>query len=557
MNSLNSDKKPRSSVARGLSRARSKRFRTGAAQRVAPILWTSASLLWRTCIANLFLSILLFGQQQPGTPTSQSIQATQLPASGRTAQSTGMVNTQQSTSASTSQGQSASVVQPSVQVNGNYTGSALGPELPPGDIKLSLSAAVSRGLVVNLGSITAANSSQTARAQRAQALSQLLPQISANLGATETQINLASYGLNTIGGGIAGFPTVVGPFHYVQAQGTVNWNAFNLTQIRNYQSSKELERASGFDLRNARELVVVAVGGTYLQVVADAARVDSQRTQVKYAQAVYDQSSSQLTAGTNMRIDVTRSFVQLQTEQERLISLEADLKQQKIALARLIGIPLDRNLVLTEPFGYRELQPVDEMGALRSAFDHRTDLRSAEAQVKAAERTIAAARAERYPSVTASGDYGATGISPESSHGVFTATASVNIPIYTGGRIHADVQQAEASLKQRQSEFQDEKGQVEQDVRNALIQLQTAIGQTRLADSNRKFALETLTQARDRFDAGVTNTVEVVQAQQQESSAASDYVSSLFAFNLARLTLARATGEAEANAGTLFTGTRP
>ena len=512
-------------------------------------------LLWRTCFANLVLSVLLFGQQQPGAPASSqsSSQATQLPASGRNSQSVGTVNSQQSTS----QGQGASVVQPSVQVNGNYTGSVPGAELPSGDVKLSLAEAVRRGLVVNLGSITAANSSQTARAQRAQALSQLLPQISASLGATETQVNLAAYGLNTIGSGIAGFPTVVGPFHYVQGQGNVSWNAFNLTQIRNYQSSKELEHASGFDLRNARELVVLAVGGTYLQVVADIARVDSQKTQVNYAQAVYDQSNTRLTAGTNTRIDVTRSFVQLQTEQERLISLEADLKQQKIALARLIGIPLNHDLVLTEPFGYRELQAVDEMGALRTAFDHRTDLRAAEAQVKAAERTVGAARAERYPTVTASGDYGAIGIAPDNSHGVFTASASVNIPIYTGGRIRADTLQAEASLKQRQSEYQDEKSQVEQDVRNALIQLQTAIGQTRLADSNRKYALETLTQARDRLAAGVTNTVEVVQAQQQESSAESDYVSSLFAFNLARLTLARATGEAEASAGTLFTGGRP
>ena len=524
-----------------------------AARRYARMAWISASLAWRTCLANLILSILLFGQQQPGTLASQSSQATQLSPSGRTSQSSGMVNAQQSTG----QGQGASVVQPSVQVSGSFAGSTLGPELPSGEVKLSLSEAVHRGLVVNLGSITAANSSQTARAQRAQALSQLLPQISANLGATETQVNLAAYGLNTIGSGIAGFPTVVGPFHYVQGQGNVNWNAFNLTQIRNYQSSKELERASGFDLRNARELVVLAVGGTYLQVVADTARVDSQNTQVKYAQAVYDQSASRLAAGTNTRIDVTRSFVQLQTEQERLISLEADLKEHKIALARLIGIPLDHQLVLTEPFGYRELQSIDEMGALRTAFDHRSDLQSAAAQMKAAERTVAAARAERYPTVNASGNYGAIGVSPDNSHGVFTATASVNIPIYTGGRIHADMQQAEASLKQRESEYQDEKSQVEQDVRNALIQLQTAVGQTHLAESNRKFALETLTQARDRFEAGVTNTVEVVQAQQQESSAESDYVSSLFAFNLARLTLARATGEAEANAGTLLTGTHP
>ena len=113
---------------------------------------------------------------------------------------------------------------------------------------------------------------------------------------------------------------MVGPYHYVQGEGNVNWNALNFTQIRNYQASKQLERASALDVRNARDLVVLAVGGTYLQVIADAARVASQQTQVQYAQAVYDRSAAQLSAGTNTRIDVTRSRVELQTEQERLIS---------------------------------------------------------------------------------------------------------------------------------------------------------------------------------------------------------------------------------------------
>ncbi len=524
-------------------------MRLGQLRQWVQLVKVASSLAWRTCLANLILTVLLFGQQQPGAVPAQTNQASQLPVSGRAAQSSGIVSTQQATG----QGQGASVVQPSLQVSGSFSGSTPGSELPPGEVRLSLSEAVKRGLQVNLGSITADSSSRTARAQRAQALSQLLPQISANLGATETQVNLAAYGFTAIRG-LGGIPTIVGPFHYVQAEGVVNWNALNLTQIRNYQSSKELERAAGFDLHNARDLVVLAIGGTYLQVIADEARIESQRTQVKYAQAVFDQSATQLTAGTNTRIDVSRSRVQLQTEQERLLSLEADSKQHRIALARLIGIPLDRQIVLTEPFGYHELEPVDQMGALRDAFAHRSDLRSAEAQVNAAERTLAAARAERYPSITGSGDYGAIGISPTNSHGVFTATASVNIPVYTGGRTRADMQQAEAALKQRQSEYEDERGQVEQDVRNALVQLQTAIGQAQLAESNRKYALETLNQSRDRFEAGVTNTVEVVQAQQQESSAESDYLSSLYAFNLARLTLARATGEAEASIGTLFTG---
>ena len=190
--------------------------------------------------AGFLMALNAFGQFGP--PPVQSSPALQLPVSGRSGQSGNMVVTHQATT----QGEGPSVLQPSLEVNGSFAGSVPGPDLPQGEVRLSLSEAVTRGLRVNLGSITADSSQRTARAQRAQALSQLLPQISANLGATETQIDLAALGLTAIGGSFKGVPSVVGPFHYVQGEGVVNWSAFNLTQIRNYQSSKELERAAGF-----------------------------------------------------------------------------------------------------------------------------------------------------------------------------------------------------------------------------------------------------------------------------------------------------------------------
>lgn len=495
------------------------------------------------------------GQMQSGAPQAQTVQAIQLPASGRTGQSPGSVATQQMPT----QGSGATVIQPSVQVFGSFQGSIPGQESATGPVTLSLVDAVRRGLEVNLGAITASTSSNTAKAQRAQALSGLLPQIAANVGATETQINLAAEGLGALGTAAQGlnFPTIVGPFHYVQAEATINWNALNITSLRNWRVSKELERAAELSQRDARELIVLAVGGTYLQTIAAAARVESQRAQVGYAQAIYDQAQSQYAAGTNARIDVTRSVVQLQTEQERLNAFQGDYDQQKLLLGRLIGIPLDRQLVLSERLEYKAQDAVDEMGLLRAAFDHRMDLRAAESQLAAAKLALSAAHAERYPSISGSGYYGAMGLDPTNAHGVFAAAGSVNIPIYQGGKIKADIEQAEQTVRQREAEVTDQKQRVEQDVRSALIQLRTATGQIHLAQTNRQYALDTLTQARDRYKAGVTNTVEVVQAQQQESSAENDYISSLFAFNLAQLTIARATGAAESNLSALFAGSHP
>jgi len=165
----------------------------------------------------------------------------------------------------------------------------------------------------------------------------------------------------------------------------------------------------------------------------------------------------------------------------------------------------------------------------------------------AAELALSAAHAERYPSASINGYYGALGPNPTSAHGVFAVTGAINVPIWQGGRIKGDIEQAESTVRQRQAELADQRARVEQDVRNALIELETAASQVKLADSNRGFASETLTEAKDRFAAGVATTVEVVQAQEQVAGAESDYISSLFSFDLARLSLARATGEAEAD----------
>lgn len=477
-----------------------------------------------------------------------------LPLSGRTAQ-VGSAQAQQSASP----GGGVSTINSAVQVSGDYQGSVPASDVPSGPISLTLADAVRRGLNANLGPISAGNSVASARASRLQALSTLLPNIAANASETVTQIDLAAYGFQFKVPANFNFsiPSVVGPFAYSQAQATLSQSVFDLVQRRNWLVSKENEKGSVLAAKDARETVILAVAGTYLQTVTSAARVVSQQAQVANARAVYNQAVVRKQAGTNAKIDVTRSFVELQTEQQRLSSLESDLRKQKIALARLIGLPLDRELSLTEILGSPEAALPDTSATIQRAFEHRADLQAAGSQVHAAEIALSSAHAERLPSVSLSGDYGVIGPNPASTHGVFAATASVNVPIWEGGRTRADIQQAEITLRQRRAELADQRGQVEQQVRNALIELETAVGQIQLATSNRTYAAETLTEARDRFGAGVATTVEVVQAEEQVAGAENDYISSLFSVNLAKLSLARATGEAESAVPDLLKGNRP
>jgi outer membrane protein TolC len=475
-----------------------------------------------------------------GGPAGSS-RALPLPPSGRE-NATGAVSVQQS---ATSGG--AETINSSIQVGGAFQGSIPGGNVPSGVISLTLGEAVRRGLETNLGALTANYSVRAAGAQRAQQLSYLLPNISVGASETDTQINLAAYGFkfNLPPGINFSIPSVVGPFSYSQLQGNFSATVWDPVQRRNWQASKDSERATILSAKDARELVVLAVAGTYLQLLATAARVDSQRAQVDNARAVNQQAEVRKTAGTNARIDVVRTLVELETQQQRLNALEADVRKQKIGLARLIGLPLDRELSLSESLGFPALTVPEAVSAVQQAFANRPDMKAAQAQVQAAERVVSAARAERLPSASVNGDYGLSGPNPASTHGVFSVTGSLNVPIWLGGRVKADIEQAETALAQRKAELADQQGQVEQEVRTALIELETAIGQVRLAQQNRGYAGETLREARDRFSLGVATTVEVVQAQEQVASAESDYVSSLYSFELGRVALARSTGEAE------------
>jgi len=171
-------------------------------------------------------------------------------------------------------------------------------------------------------------------------------------------------------------------------------------------------------------------------------------------------------------------------------------------------------------------------------------LKAAQAQVRAAERALAAAKDERLPSLGVSADYGAIGSTLPQAHGTFTLVATLSVPIWQGGRAAGDIEQATATLSQRQAELEDLRGQIESEVRGAYLDLQAATSQVDLSQQNIQVSQQTLSQMRTRLEAGVSNNVEVVQSQETVSSAQLDYINSVFAHNVAKLSLARAIGDA-------------
>ena len=396
----------------------------------------------------------------------------------------------------------------------------------------------------NLGLLVSGSASKISRGQRLRALSALLPQVSGGVSETVEQLNLKTVGFNFSAPGFS-IPTIVGPFHYTDLRASASVTVFDYNKWKNYRSFQESQRAAQLSYQDARDLVVQAVANAYLQVIADASRAEALRAQVLTDQALYDRAVDQKKAGTSPGIDVLRSQVELKQQQQRLLAQENQLAKDKLSLARVIGLPIGQDFNIAESVPYSPLTSMTQGQALRAALEQRPDYQSAKAQVRAAEEAVRASRGERYPTVGVTGDYGDVGPAITNSHGTFTFVASLKFNIFDGGRIGADVIQAKAALKQRQDELADLGGQIDYQVRAAFLDIQSAADQVAVAKSNLELANQTLEQARDRFSAGVTDNIEVVQAQQSVASANDNLISALFGHNLAKVALARALGLAE------------
>jgi len=413
---------------------------------------------------------------------------------------------------------------------------------------LKLDDAIQRGLQANLGLLVRDTTSQTVRAERVRALSALLPQVTGTLGETEEQLNLKTVGFNFKFPPIPGFtgiPSIAGPFSYTAAQANVSARVFDWNARKNLSSAKANEEAARLSVQDARDLVVQAVTDGYLQIIADGSRVASIQAQVNTAQAIYNRAVDQKKAGTSPGIDVLRAQVEFKTQQQRLLAQQNQFDKDELSLGRVIGLPPGQTFTLADSVPFAPLGGFTQDEALRTALAQRPDYQSARKQVLGAEEALKAAHAEWYPTVDLNGYYGAAGPTLNNSHGVFALTGALNFNIFNGGRIRSDVEQAKAVLKQRSDELADLGGQIDYQVRAAFLDIRTAADQVAVAQSNLELANQTLLQARDRFTAGVADTIEVVQAQESVANANDSVISALFAHNLAKAALARSLGLAE------------
>jgi len=440
---------------------------------------------------------------------------------------------------------------PSISLPGSqspFTGSEPEGKATPEVLQLSLQEAIDRGLRNNLGLLLSGDQTIMARGERWKELSNLLPNLSARVQEDAQNLDLAALGFQKLFPlfGVKGsIPAVTPGFSYFDARASVSQSLFNFRDLEKERAASESLKSAKYTYKDARELVVLAVGNAYLMTIAAAARIETTDAQVKNAQALYNKAIDQQKAGLSPAIDTLRSQVELQTRQQQLIAARNDFAKQKLSLARVIGLPPGQEFLLTEKAPYQALTPLPLEIYLERAYTSRSDYQAAQAQVRAAELSRRAATAGHYPSLDFNANYGDIGATPDHSNGTWQVNGGLNIPIFAGGKTHSDVLEAEAQLKQARSQLADLRGRIDYEVRASLLDLNSAADQVGVARSSVELSEQTLTQSEDRFSAGVADNLEVVQAQESVASAQESYIESLYAHNLAKIELARAIGDAE------------
>jgi outer membrane protein TolC len=282
-----------------------------------------------------------------------------------------------------------------------------------------------------------------------------------------------------------------------------------------------------------------------VQVISSAARVETAKAQLTSADELEQQTANRVKNEVSPEIDSIRAQVERQSAEQRLTNASNQLEKDRLTLARIIGLAVDQDFVLTEALSYHPLPGMTGEAAVEEALRSRADLRSAETSVQVAALTVRAQKAQRLPVIFATADYGGAGANIGNFNQVYTVAGKISVPIYTGGRIRADVEQAQADIARRQAEYEDLKGRVAYDVRVAWLDLTASDSSVRIAERNKSLAARALMQSQDRYANGVTNYLEVLQAQEAVTVAGENHIQSLFSFNVALISFARAVGGAE------------
>ena len=419
------------------------------------------------------------------------------------------------------------------------------PSGPPtsGVLDLTLPDAIERGLNRNLGLLLGEQRVRSAEGARTKALSDLMPHLSAYLSGARQKINLEAFGFTG-----AGFPNIaplVGPFNVFDARASVTESIVNFEALHKTHAESARIDAARLSYEDLRDVVVLVCGDLYLRTVAEESRIDASRAQFETARALFELARHRKEAGLVPSVDVLRADVERAAREHDTIVAENRFAKAKLVLARAIGLPLGQEYRLADRVSYSPFPALSLEDALKTAYEHRADWKAGQARLRAAEFARRSAEGKRLPSLELRADYGALGANVGDSRATYALGAAVRVSLFDGGKTNGEVREADAALEAERAALEDLRARVRYEVEEASLDLSAAQQSVGVAERAVALTKEQLTQAQDRFQAGVANNIDVVQAQEAVARATEAYIASVYDHNLAKATLARAVGTAE------------
>jgi outer membrane protein len=425
--------------------------------------------------------------------------------------------------------------------------SAKAPTLPavaPTEVlRLTLNQAVGLALKQNttaqIAILTAAQSEQDKNIARAE----LLPQANARVSDEAEKINvLAQFGGKTP---FPGFPNTIGPYQFFSAGPSVSAPVFDLTLWQRYQAARSTADAGKANSLSTREQVILLTVSQYIGTLRAVANVQASQSRVDLAQALYDQAADLQKEGVGTGIDTLRANVELQNEKQRLLEAQNDRETLLYGLSRLLNLDPRQKLELGDSLNFSDTPQPEVEASIEAALADRQEWKALNWQIKAAAEQKRASQSERLPSVRFDGTFSYEGTSGNTTLPTYTYQGSVNLPLFTSGRIRAEVVRADLEIRKLEEQRADLRNQIALDVKTALLNLDSARSEVQVANLGVELSKEEVDQARDRFKAGVANNIEVIQAQDSLSRANDNQIAALFRFNQARADFARSIGQME------------
>jgi outer membrane protein TolC len=411
--------------------------------------------------------------------------------------------------------------------------------------QLSLEDAIALGLRNNLGVLVAGEQIQQDEGARVRARAALLPQVSAHALANEQDINLHALGFNFNIPNVT-IPSLIGPFSNFDFRAYASQAIIDRQDTHTLRASEDTKDAAKLDYQDTRDQVVRETAALYLMAQQAEAQTEAASSLVDTSVANEKLANDQHAQGLATAVDVLRAQVQLSHDRQSVLVARNNYETSLMALARYLGLAPGTPLELTDELEFHALPPPEIESALAQALQARSDYRALAVQRAAIEERQKASHARYYPTLIANGNFGAIGDKLDSMPPTFLAQATLSITLFDRDRT-GEREQLDSQLRQINDQIGDMARGIEQDLRTALLNLQSAEDQVAVAEQSLDLAQKELSLAEDRFRNGLSDNIEVITAQNSVAQAQDDRIVALAQHADARMALARAMGGTEAD----------